>query len=198
MSETTRQSESRWVRRGVGTSRGPEMRDSKPEPSARRRLSSILQNNMSQAPTATTSSSNYQSIFDNAIQAYKKKTNKDLRTHPLLDKLQNCHSPDAILNILYQQIPGFDQSCGTNDKLTKWLDPTVNILCTFSGVIGGGIGLASPKNFRVNVVPDLIFDCHTGFATSCGGLHGNWRPSLSEYFFFRPTYSRAYRGAELS
>jgi hypothetical protein len=139
---------------------------------------------MSQTSTATTSFSNYQSIFDNAIQAYKKKTKKDLRSHPLFDKLQNCGSPDAVLNILYEQILGFDQSCGTDDALTKWLDPTVNILCTFSGVIGGGIGLASPKGLRVNIVLDLIFDCLIGIATSCGDLHWNRRPSLSEYFFF--------------
>ena len=107
---------------------------------------------MSQNPIATTSSSNYQSIFDSAIQAYKKKTKKDLRSHPLLDKLQACDSPDAVLSILYQQIPGFDQSCATDDKLTKWLNPTVNVLCTFSGVIGGGVGLASPKELRVKVV----------------------------------------------
>jgi len=100
---------------------------------------------MSQTPTATTSSSNYQSIFDSAIEAYKKKTKKDLRSHPLLDKLQNCDSPDAVLNVLYEQIPGFDQSHGADDKLTKWLNPTVNVLCTFSGVVGGGIGLASSQ-----------------------------------------------------
>ena len=153
---------------------------------------------MSQTPTATTSSSNYQSIFDNAIQAYKKKTKKDLRSHPLLEKLQNCGSPDGVLNILYQQIPGFDQSCGTDDALTKWLDPTVNILCTFSGVIGGGIGLASPEDLRVNVVPDLIFGCLTGIATSCGDLHWNRRPSLSGFFLFRSIYFRAYCDVKLS
>ena len=101
---------------------------------------------MSQTPTSSTSYSNYQSIFDNAIEAYKKKTKQDLRSHPLLTKLQDCDSPDAILKLLYQQIPGFDQSCGTGNKMTKWLNPTVNVLFTFSGVIGGGISLASPKN----------------------------------------------------
>jgi len=100
---------------------------------------------MSQTPTATTSAANYQAVFDNAIEAYEKKTKKDLRSHPLLDKLQNCDSPDAVLSILYEQIPGFDQSCGTDHKLTKWLNPTVNVLCTVSGVIGGGISLASPN-----------------------------------------------------
>ena len=104
---------------------------------------------MSQTPTAATSSSTYEIIFNDAIEAYKKTTKKDLRSHPLLKKLQNCDSPDAVLRVLYEQIPGFDQSCGTDDKLTKWLNPTVNVLCTFSGVIGGGIGLASPKELRV-------------------------------------------------
>jgi len=155
---------------------------------------------MSQTPNATTSSSNYQSIFDNAIEAYKKETKKDLRSHPLLDKLQNCDSPDAVLKVLYQQVPGFDQSRGTDDKLTQWLNPTVNVLCTFSGVIGGGVGLVSPTELRVDVVPDLIVDWRTGIPTSCGGLHWNWRPSLSEVFFrfSYPIYSRAYRDAKLS
>jgi hypothetical protein len=109
-----------------------------------------IQNNMSQTPTATTSSSlNYQSIFDNAIEAYKKKTKKDLRSHPLLDKLQSCDSPDAVLSILYEQIPGFDQSRASDDKLSRWLNPTVNVLYTFSGVIGGGISLASATEIRV-------------------------------------------------
>ena len=111
-----------------------------------------ITNDMSQNPTATTSTSNYQSIFDNAIEAYKKKTKKDLRSHPLLDKLQNSHSPDAVLSILYQQIPEFDQSRGTDDKLTKWLNPTINVLCTFSGVIGGGISMVSPTEVRVKSI----------------------------------------------
>jgi hypothetical protein len=155
-------------------------------------IKSSIQGNMSQTPTATTSSSNYQSIFDNAIEAYKKKTKKDLRSHPLLDKLQNCHSPDAVLTILYEQIPGFDQSCGTDAKLTKWLNPTVNVLCTFSGVIGGGIGLASPKELSIKVVPYLILDWHTGIPTSCSNLRWNRYPSLREFsFLFSFSLSRS-------
>jgi hypothetical protein len=152
---------------------------------------------MSQTPIATISTSNYQSIFDNAIEAYKKKTKKDLRSHPLLDKLQNCHSPDAILSILYEQIPGFDQSRDTDAKLTKWLNPTVNVLCTFSGVIGGGIGLVSLKALMIQVVPYLMIDWHTGIPTSCGDLHRSWRPSLS-VFFWKFHLFRTYRDAKLS
>jgi hypothetical protein len=110
---------------------------------------------MSQTPAASTSSSNYQSIFDNAIEAYKRKTKSDLRSNPLLDKLQKCDSPNAVLDILYQQIPGFDRSCDTDEKLTSWLNPTINVLYTFSGVIGGGIGLVSPKEIRVEAIPVL-------------------------------------------
>src|SRR5712691_8932268 len=85
-------------------------------------INSQIPSNMSQTPIVTSSSSNYQTIFDNAIEAYKKKTKKDLRSHPLLGKLQNCGSPDAVLRVLYEQIPGFDQSRDNDDKLTKWLN----------------------------------------------------------------------------
>jgi len=98
---------------------------------------------MSQTLATTSSSSNYQSIFDNALEAYKKKTKKDLRSHPLLTKLETCNSPDAVLTLLREQIPALDQSRSVDDKLTKWLNPTVNVLYTFSGSIGGGIGLVN-------------------------------------------------------
>ncbi|KAH9981597.1 hypothetical protein BJV74DRAFT_81907 [Russula compacta] len=97
---------------------------------------------LSQTPTATTSSSNYQAIFDNALEAYKKRTKKDLRSHPLFAKLEACDSPDAVLATLREQISGFDQS--GDDKRTKWLNPTVNVLYNFSTTIGGGISLAYP------------------------------------------------------
>jgi len=105
---------------------------------------------MSQTPTATSS---YQVIFDNALEAYNKKTKKELRSHPLLPKLQACNSPDAVLTVLRDQIPTFDQShitSGTNDKLklTNWLNPTVNVLYSFSEAIGAGGGLVM-RAFRV-------------------------------------------------
>jgi len=107
---------------------------------------------MSQTPTATTSTSNYQVIFDSALEAYKKKTKKDLRSHPLLPKLQTCNSPDAVLAVLREQIPVFDQSHGTSstsDRLTKWLNPTVNVLYAFSEAIGAGISLVSMRAFEI-------------------------------------------------
>ena len=104
---------------------------------------------MSQSSTTTASTSNYQTIFDNAIEAYRKKTKKNLRSHPLLAELQTCDSPDAVLNVFREKIPGFDQSQST-DGLTKWLYPTVNVLFEFSAFLGGGISLESPLDFEAN------------------------------------------------
>jgi len=109
-----------------------------------------IMSDMSQTSTATASTSNYQTIFDNAIEAYKKKTKKNLRSHPLLPKLQTCDSPDAVLNVFREKIPGFDQSQSTDSRLIKWLNPTVNVLYKFSGVIGGGISLGSLREFEAN------------------------------------------------
>jgi len=107
---------------------------------------------MSQTPTANTSTSNYQLIFDNALEAYRKKTKKDLRSHPLLPKLQTCNSPNAVLAVLREQIPVFDPShstSSTDDKLSKWLNPTVNVLYTFSEAVGASVSLVSISAFEV-------------------------------------------------
>lgn len=112
---------------------------------------------MSDTPIAT---SNYQVIFDNALEAYKNKTKKDLRSHPLLPKLQACNSPDAVLTVLREQISAFDQSHstgGTNDRLTNWLNPIVNVLYSFSEAIGTGIGLVSNMSVRDGMAQGLIF-----------------------------------------
>jgi hypothetical protein len=87
------------------------------------------------------SHSSYQLVFDNALDAYKKKTGKDLGSHPLLRELEACDSPNDVLTILQGDISGSDQSCSSNERLTKWLDPAVKALYTFSATIGTDIGL---------------------------------------------------------
>jgi len=141
-------------------------------------------NTMSHAPTATTSPSNYQLIFDNALEAYRKKTKKDLRSHPLLPKLQVCNSPDAVLTVLREQIPTFDQShstSATNDKLTNWLNPTVDVLYSFSEAIGAGIGLVSNKSISGwHSSRSDIRRC-TGVSTRWSDLRWDRCSPLSEY-----------------
>jgi len=88
----------------------------------------------------TSSSANYQAIFDNALEVYKKKTGKDLASDPLLRKLESCNSPDTVLDVLREQIPEFDQP---GSRLTTWVKPTINVLYTFSSTISGAVSLVS-------------------------------------------------------
>ena len=94
-------------------------------------------------PTASSSnqSSNFQVIIVNALDAYKKRTKKDLLAHPLVNELQSCNSPSAILAVLQQQLQGLDQSRTSDERWTRWLDPTVNVLYSLSGTLGEGVGL---------------------------------------------------------
>jgi len=95
--------------------------------------------------TPASSSSNVQLIFNDALKAYKMRTKMDLLTHPLTAKLQDCNSPSQILAVLHQQVQGLDQSMGSDDRWSKWLDPTVNVLCMLSDTLGEGVSLVSPK-----------------------------------------------------
>ena len=98
-------------------------------------------------PEAAASSSNYEMIFDNALKAYKKKTGKDLAKDPLLRRLESCNSPDSVLALLKGQIPGFDQPASSDEKLTKWVTPVVNVLYNFASTISGAVSLVSPGTF---------------------------------------------------
>ncbi|KAI0268068.1 hypothetical protein BGY98DRAFT_1180498 [Russula aff. rugulosa BPL654] len=97
-------------------------------------------------PTATASSSsnqvsNFQLVINNALDEYKKRTKKDLLAHPLVTDLQSCNTPSAILSVLQHQVQGLDESQRSDDRWTRWLDPTVNVLFTLSSTLGEGVGL---------------------------------------------------------
>ena len=98
-------------------------------------------------PTAasSTTSTNFQLIINNALKVYEKRTKNDLVAHPLASQLQACNSPNDILAVLQQQVQGLDQSRSGDDRWTKWLDPTVNVLFAFSATVGAGVGLVCPR-----------------------------------------------------
>jgi len=98
---------------------------------------------MSTAPSTSTSHSNFLPIFNAALESYKRKTKKDLASHPLLSSLQSCNSPEAVLTVLREQIPAFNQSENRDDRFTKWVTPTVNVLYTFSATVGQGVGVVN-------------------------------------------------------
>jgi hypothetical protein len=82
------------------------------------------------------SSSNFQLIINIALEAYQKRTKKNLLDHPLASQIQACNTAGDILAVLNQQIQGLDQSRGADERWTKWLDPTIHVLYTFSQTVG--------------------------------------------------------------
>ena len=87
--------------------------------------------------------SDYKAIFDSALEAYKKKTRKDLTSDPLLSSFEICNSPDSILAVLRAQILRSGQPQSSGDKLLTRLNPTINVLNAFSTTISGTVGQVS-------------------------------------------------------
>jgi hypothetical protein len=61
--------------------------------------------------------------------------------HPLAAQLQSCNSASAILAVLQQQVQELDQSRSSDERWSRWLDPTVNVVYAFSTTLGAGVGL---------------------------------------------------------
>ncbi|KAH9044885.1 hypothetical protein EDB84DRAFT_805988 [Lactarius hengduanensis] len=101
---------------------------------------------MSRVPSTSNSSPNFETIFTAALKSYKQQTKRDLTSHPLATRLQSCDSPHAILTMLRAQLETSDKSQSANERWTKWLDPTVNVLYAFSATLGNGVGLIFPPS----------------------------------------------------
>ena len=98
---------------------------------------------MSTSNQTTDPATNFAAIFDAASREYKSLTKKDLATDPLAAAIDSYNSPDTILNVFRKQVSAFDEFRKGDDKLMEWLTPIVNILFTFSGTLGEGVGLVS-------------------------------------------------------
>jgi hypothetical protein len=138
-------------------------------------LFSTTSHTMSAVPSNSTSHSNFASIFNLALEKYKRRTKQDLANHPLLPRLQSCHSPEAILAVLREQSPEFNQFQNSDDGLTKWVTPTVNVLYSFSATLGGVVGLVNITIFPYHIVQSNIY--LSGIPTSKHNFYGDWRSS---------------------
>ena len=96
---------------------------------------------MSQTTTTAEASSRFQTLFQTALNSYQKQTKADLLAHPLVSQLQSCDSTAAIVAILQEQIRDLDNSRSGDERLTKWLNPTVNVLSAFSATVSGSVSL---------------------------------------------------------
>ena len=95
----------------------------------------------------STTNPNFQPILDKALEEYKKKTKQDLITHPLAEEIRGCDSPEAILVVLQGKANELNQSQSRDERLTKWLMPTVNVLNALSATLGAGLGTVSSNMF---------------------------------------------------
>jgi hypothetical protein len=116
---------------------------------------------MSHTHPTSTSSSNFQLIFDNALRAYERRTKKDIRNHPLVTQLQDCNSPGNILDVLQQQVEELNQSQRRNEKWTRWLDPTIKVLHAFSDTLGEHVtSVCLGSSARMRPALSYLFDRH--------------------------------------
>jgi hypothetical protein len=75
----------------------------------------------------------FQALFEEALQAYQKKTAVNLATHPLALKLQSCHSTEDITQLLQDQAQTFSDF-HENDRIIKSIKTIVSILTPLSTI----------------------------------------------------------------
>jgi hypothetical protein len=144
--------------------------------------------------SSSASESRFQTIFQSALKSYQKETKTDLLAHPLASQLQSCDSNTAILALLQEQVREFDKLHCSDERLTKWLGPTVNVLCAFSAAVSGGVGLVSIYTLALKIALICIIQVFSPASTIFAGigvfisasiLSNPWRESSSR--------SRSYR-----
>ena len=145
-----------------------------------------------QRATATSSISNFISIFEAASKEYKKLTGQDLNTHPFSVEFGSCDSPDAVLSIFRKQAETFDEIRKGDERFITWLDPMVHILFTFSAALGEGVGLVSPQGIhRLHTTTDIfsdIFTCKSNLRWHRGASYSGCPPTLPEVVAHRVTF----------
>jgi hypothetical protein len=111
-------------------------------------MSHLVSHTPSASGSSTSSNARFQSILDQALQAYKETTGKVLPgpSDQLFSDLSACDSPGAILAVLQEQLPEYDQLAGSSQETSKWpwLDNTIDILTQVLQTIGCGVGIVSP------------------------------------------------------
>ncbi|KAH8987686.1 hypothetical protein EDB86DRAFT_2832196 [Lactarius hatsudake] len=119
---------------------------------------------------SASSTPNFQPIFEKALQEYNKKTGKDLTSHPLAAEIKCCDSPEAILTILEGKANEPNESRSSDERLIKWLNPTVNILNALSATLGEGAGSIFPPTKIIFSGIGILLVAAKNTATSLGVL----------------------------
>jgi hypothetical protein len=99
----------------------------------------------------TSTSTNFEAIFNDALAEYTKQTKKDLRNLPISSEIDGCKSAESITKIFRDQAKAFDDFRNGDRKLIKCLDFVVDRLYALatSPVLNTIVGLASPSEFSL-------------------------------------------------
>ena len=96
-----------------------------------------------QATSSTSSTSNTQ-LIKKALEDYAIKTGIDLeKEYPFVAAIKTANSPEAILELLQEREKAFRDYREGNRKLISLLSPMVNVIQTFSGILGDTLSMVS-------------------------------------------------------
>ncbi|KAH9012705.1 hypothetical protein EDB84DRAFT_929423 [Lactarius hengduanensis] len=121
---------------------------------------------MSTGLQPSSSTPNYHPIFEKALKEYKKKTGNEISTHPLAEEINGCSSIQAILTVLQGKAIELNQSQSSDERLTKWLTPTVNVLNALSTTLGEGVGTVFPPTKIIFSAMSILLVAARGTAAS--------------------------------
>lgn len=82
------------------------------------------------------STSEYTRLFGPAMNKYKKLTGQDLDTHTHSSNIDKFESKGTVLEVLRDQMEGFDEVHEGNERLMMWLESIIDILCMVSAKLG--------------------------------------------------------------
>ncbi len=83
--------------------------------------------------------SNLQLILD-ALDKYAEQTGVSLKDNPFAEHVFRCDSPDAVLQLLQENVKEFKEYRDKNRKFIDCLNPVVKFVHAFSGVLGEAAG----------------------------------------------------------
>ncbi|KAI9431772.1 hypothetical protein H4582DRAFT_1216018 [Lactarius indigo] len=125
---------------------------------------------MSTSLQPSSSTPNLHPIFEKALEEYEKKTKKKISTHPLAEEIQGCGSIEVILTVLQGKANELDQSQSSDERFTKWLTPTVNVLNVLSSTLGEGVGTVFPPTKIIFSAMSILLVAARDTAASRGVL----------------------------
>jgi hypothetical protein len=146
---------------------------------------------LNRSPFLSSSVSN--EFFRVALGNYTTQTGIDLVNNPFTIRVKNCDTPNAILDILREQVLPFDGVKHGSAQLLECLTPIRSIIDCLHDFSGHHVpsGSACPVSLAISVLNNRTLIYILGFHTGETHIFRNRHPSCGTYFrcYFQPTCS---------